>query len=361
MRLTFRAAAIALAALAVLGALAGSSRARSFADLFDRVRESVVVIRTLEHHRSGDNFSDVEVEQGLGSGVIVAPDGLIMTAAHVVNLADEVTVQLADGRKFKAEVIGAAVSADVALIRLTEPPAKLQYARLGDSDKIRIGDEVFVVGAPYGVAHTLTLGHLSGRHRSQGVPDRKRVIEFLQTDAAVNRGNSGGPLFNDQGRVIGVVSRIMSQSGGSEGLGFAVSVNTARSLLLDRPSFWLGVEYFLAGGVFAKALNLPQEAGLLIQRVADHSPGKALGLREGSIPVIIAGRKLILGGDVILNIQNVKVTMDLVDLTEIGHRLASLQPGEMIRIKVLRGGREMDLTAVNRIEGPHGVPGPKGH
>src|SRR5262249_42858521 len=159
-------------------------------------------------------------------------------------------------------------SADVALLQLEGQPPNYIAAKLGDSDSAEVGDEIFVVGAPYGISRTLTAGHVSGRRI---LNTETRSIEFLQTDAAINTGNSGSPIFNLNGEVVGIVSNIMSKSGGSEGLAFASTSNTARRVLLDHKSFWTGIDGVLIEGNLAKALNLTQSAGLLVQRVAEGS------------------------------------------------------------------------------------------
>ena len=180
---------------------------------------------------------------------------------------------------------------------------RIVVAPLGDSDKVEVGDEVFVVGAPYGLSRTLTAGHISGRHSSDNKTIDAALMEFLQTDAAINQGNSGGPMFNMNGEVIGIVTRILSKSGGSEGLGFAATSKMARQLLLDQKPFWSGVEGFLLRGDLAKALNVPQPAGLLVQRVAEGSPAARAGVLAGSMRANIDGENLLLGGDIVLEVN----------------------------------------------------------
>jgi len=205
------------------------SEAKSLSKVFKQVNPAVVVILTKEHGYSklhpGETIT--VTKGGLGSGVVISEDGLVMTSAHVVNVADEVSVHFLDGSKVLAKVISSASQADVALLRLDSVPDDLVAADLGDSDKVSIGDEIFVVGAPYGVDHTLTVGYMSGRRRPKGACSQLVPLEFLQTDAAINQGNSGGPMFSMDGRLIGIVSHILSRSGGSEGLGFATSINSA--------------------------------------------------------------------------------------------------------------------------------------
>ncbi|MCG8376703.1 MAG: trypsin-like peptidase domain-containing protein, partial [Chlorobiales bacterium] len=265
-------------------------------------------------------------------------------AAPVVHVADIVTVRFKDGRKVGARVVGSAVRADVALLRLNEVPDGLTVADLGDSDAMDIGDQVFVVGAPYGIDHTLTVGHVSGRRSLKGFANQLVNIEFLQTDASINRGNSGGPMFNMDGEVVGIVSSISSSSGGSEGLGFAASINTARDLLLKQQSIWTGMEAYFLSGPISKALNVPQESALLVQRVAENSPSKLLGLVPGSIPVRIGREEFLLGGDIILEVQGIPVAADYRTMKALQEAMLFTTSGRSVTIKVLRGGKIINLS-----------------
>ena len=324
--------------------LVSEVEARSLKDVFQRVNPAVVVIVTKEGAFSGA-MPDSPLPRGsLGSGVVVSKDGLVMTAAHVVEVADEVSVHFLDGGNVTAKVVNAALQADVALLKLEIVPENLHAAVLGDSDQVSIGDEVFVVGAPYGIDHTLTVGYMSGRRKSIGVCNQLTPIEFLQTDAAINMGNSGGPMFSVDGKLIGIVSRILSQSGGSEGLGFATSINTAKELLSDQASLWIGLEAYLVAGELAKALNVPQEAGLLVQRVANDSPGSRLGLRPGTVPIRIGREQLFIGGDVILEVQGIPISSDVKETCDIRDSMGGLKDGERIEMKVLRGGKIITLN-----------------
>jgi serine protease Do len=332
----------------VLFSLAGAG---SLSKVFKKVNPAVVVILTTER-----GYSSLQPGQtlsfnkgGLGSGIVISKDGLVMTAAHVVQVADAVVVRFLDGSMVGAKVIGSAPQADVAMLQLNHLPDNLAVADLGDSDEVNIGDEIFVIGAPYGVDHTLTVGYMSGRRHPEAVCNSLLPIEFLQTDAAINKGNSGGPMFSMDGKVIGIVSRILSYSGGSEGLGFAVSINTARELLLKQGSVWTGLEAYLVSGLLAKALNVPQEAGLLIQRVADDSPGHRLGLRPGNIPVEIGGKHLLLGGDIVLEVKGVTVSADFEHTCEIRQKVVGLNHNNL-EMKVLRDGKVVDLAIFKQVE-----------
>jgi S1-C subfamily serine protease len=325
--------------------LSNISEGRSLKDVFERVNPSVVMILTTERSYSRVEPGEQVTSKGLGSGVVISKDGLVMTAAHVVQVADEVVVEFLGGYRIGAKVIGSAARADVALLQLDDVPQNVVPVGLGDADKVSVGEEVFVVGAPYGVSHTLTVGHISGRRKPQTFCDQMVAVEFLQTDAAINKGNSGGPMFSMDGEVIGIVSRFLSQSGGFEGLGFAISINTARALLLEQRSFWTGLEVYVVSGVLAKALNVPQEAGLLVQRVADDSPGYHLGLRAGDIPVRIGREELLIGGDILLEVQGIPISTDPAKMCQIRDTMTGLIPGDRIDVKVLREGHILNLFA----------------
>jgi serine protease Do len=332
--------------LALLGVFStsGAVQAESLRNVFQKISPAVVVIETNEPGIGRSKQGETVTERGLASGVVISREGLIMTAAHVVQVANDVKVQFLDGREVTAGVVSSSVTADVALLRIDPVPDNLAVAELGDSDLVAPGDQVFVVGAPYGIDHTLTVGYLSGRRKPREMCDHLQPVEFLQTDAAINRGNSGGPLCTMDGKVIGIVSHILSQSGGSEGVGFAISVNTAKELLLKKRSFWSGLEFSFLSGDLAHAFNIPQDAALLVQRVADASPGYAMGLRPGTIPARIGGEKLLIGGDIILAIQNIPVSLDVDKSCDLRQTLLNLPPGGRIDIKVLRGGKIVNLT-----------------
>jgi len=325
-------------------------------EAFRKVHQSVVIVRTKEIDVSNSSNQVISIIDGLGSGVLISADGKILTAAHMVQTADVASVEFPDGQEITARVIGADVRSDVALLQLKQIPTGILPATLGDSNKIEVGDQIFVIGAPYGISQTLTAGHLSGRHWLNENDESSTSVEFLQTDAAVNGGSSGSPVFNSDGEVVGIVSRIMSRSGGSEGLAFATASNTAKRFLLDRPPFWSGIDGLLVTGDLAKALNLPQPAGFLVQRVGAGSIGSSLGLNPGTMRATIQGTDIILGGDVILSVNEIQITAsstaDLVgerasdDCYEhIFSNIGALKLGDNLVVQVLREGRVVTLSA----------------
>ncbi|HKQ61238.1 MAG TPA: trypsin-like peptidase domain-containing protein [Candidatus Polarisedimenticolaceae bacterium] len=317
----------------------------SVAELFKRVKDSVVVIRTQESAPLPGTAVKVSVG-GVGSGVLISTEGTILTAAHVVNTAETILVEMANGQGLTGRVVAAEPDADIALVRLEHPVPGARPAVLGDSDRIDVGDAVIVVGAPLGITHSLSVGHVGGRRRQRELFGTFADAELFQTDAAINRGNSGGPMFDMQGQVIGVVTSILSRSGGSEGIGFAVTSNTARRLVLE-PTPWTGLTGLMLSGDLARALNLPAPVGMLVQRVVPGSPAERLGLLAGNLPVELEGETVLLGGDVILEV-------DGIPLARPGAREAILRalrtraPGQALPVVVLRAGQRLELTSPGR-------------
>jgi S1-C subfamily serine protease len=276
--------------------------------------------------------------------VLVGRDGTIMTAAHVVNAMDEIVVELASGESIPARVVASEPAADLSLIKLDRVPAGAAVAPMADSDGVKVGDQVIVVGAPYGLAYSMTVGWISARWPPNSVYKEMPLAEFFQTDAVINAGNSGGPMFNMAGAVVGIVSHNISKSGGSEGLGFVVTINTAKKLLLEERSFWSGVEGRLLTSDLADILNVPGRGlGFLVKTVAAGSPADLIGLRGGKTLATIDGESLVVGGDIILKVAGIPLT-DLASYERIRKALIGLAPGGPITVTVLRGGDVMELT-----------------
>ena len=335
-------------------AISITTNAQQLRDAFRQVNQSVVIVRTKRVEVAPSPDEPMAVIDGLGSGVLISNDGKVLTAAHVVQTADVASVEFSDGQEIIARVIGSDVQSDVALLQLKEMPKGVAPATLGDSDKMEVGDQVFVIGAPYGISQTLSVGHLSGRHRLN-TNNQSTSVEFLQTDAAINTGNSGGPMFDMQGNVIGIVSSIMTHTGGSEGLAFATAANTAKKLLLDRKPFWSGIDALVVAGAMAKALNLPQSAGVLVQRIGDGSIGSQLGINPGTLRATIHGMDILLGGDIILSVNNIAIidpssAQSLGSFTSdenyerIYNSVAALKSGDPLVVTVFREGKVLKLT-----------------
>jgi S1-C subfamily serine protease len=319
----------------------------SLSQVFKRVDPAVVVIRTSERVEAampGVPTGVVLSVAGVGSGVLVSVDGKVVTAAHVVQTADRVDVEFTDGTVVQARIVASDTAADVALLQLERVPPHIAPARFGDSDKTEVGDQVFIVGAPLGITHTLTVGHVSARRQPKATYAGLVATELFQTDAAINRGNSGGPMFDMNGDVIGIVSHMVSVSGGSEGLGFVVTSNMARRLLLEERSVWHGLDGYLLTGELAHAFNLPT-AGLLVQRVAHGSPAERLGLRGGRYTIAINDERLLIGGDVIVAVEGIALA-ETDAYERVRRRLLVIrESGDLMHLSVMRDGKLTELTA----------------
>ena len=316
------------------------------AGLYREVLPTVVTILT---SRQVVTQEGLEQQQSIGSGVLISPECHVLTAAHVVDGADTINVQTHDGKIRAAELLFSEPSADIALIRFVVPEAGLPHARLGDSDRLAIGQLAYAIGSPYGLQESLSVGHISAFRTFGQLYDGTIKAEFIQTDAAINSGNSGGPVFNSQGEVIGIASRILTVSGGFQGLGFVVAINTAKQLVALEDRVWIGIEgIFLDQEQLALLLNLDVQGGLLIQRVAKGSPAEKAGLRGGSLPARILNRDILLGGDLIVEMGE-QETCHAECLARAHRHVAGL---DRIAVKFLRGGKNMetviDVSATRR-------------
>jgi S1-C subfamily serine protease len=328
----------ALVAVALIGLVSAATStiagAQSAADLFGKVATTVVVVRA--------ETADGAVGE-VGSGVVVSSDGRIMTAAHVIQGAAAIKVQFLGGKTVAARVLAAEQAADLGLLQLEQVPPGLEAAKLANSDTVRVGEQVVVVGAPYGLGHALSVGWISARWAPGTVYRAIPLAEFFQTDASINTGNSGGPLFNLGGEVVGIVSHVISKGGGCEGLGFVVTMNTAKQLL-ERRSIWSGVEGQLLSDELADVFNLPPKTGgFLVKSVAKGSTADQMGIRGGRKTATIDGQSLVVGGDIILDVRGLAIAT-AADLAKIRERTSRLEAGAPVSVTVLRAGRQLKLT-----------------
>lgn len=270
----------------------------------------------------------------LGSGFIIDPAGLVVTNSHVIADADEVTVVLNDGSKLKAEVVGRDQKTDLALLRV-KPEKPLKAVKFGDSDKLRLGEWVVAIGNPFSLGGSVTAGIVSARNRdiNSGPYDN-----YIQTDAAINRGNSGGPLFNLEGEVVGVNTAIISPSGGSIGIGFAVPAKTAIAVIDQLRSFgetrrgWLGVRIQQVTDDIAESLNVKPARGALVAGIDDKGPAKPAGIEPGDVIVRFDGREI----------------KEMRDLPRI---VADTPVGKDVEVVVIRKGKEETKTVkLGRLE-----------
>jgi len=267
-------------------------------------------------------------QQGQGSGVIVSSSGQILTNNHVVEGVDKIIVTLSDKREFKAKVVGTDEQTDIAVIQIEGEVKDLPVAALGNSEALRVGEWVIAIGNPFGLSQTVTKGIVSAK----GVHNRgiTNYENFIQTDAAINPGNSGGGLFNLSGELIGINSAILSRSGGFQGIGFAIPVNLAKSIMSDLLKDgkvnrgWLGVSIQDLNPGIAKALNLNPAKGALINEVFENSPAEKGGIKAGDVVRSING----------------KIIEDANDLR---NTVAALRPGENADFEILREGNTLKL------------------
>ena len=330
----------AMLGAAVLQIVVPVAEAQNLNDLFRKVNPSVVVIRA-----RGRDVSNVGITRfsETGSGVLVTADGKVMTAAHVVNAMDEITVEALGGASVPARIIASEPGADLSLLQLERVPAEMKANPMADSRTVKVGDQVMIIGAPYGLAHSMSVGWISARWPPNTVYKSMPLAEFFQTTATINTGNSGGPMFNMAGEVIGIVSHNISKSGGSEGLGFVVTINTAKKLLLERKSFWSGIDGTMLTGDLAAIFNLPEPAGFLVKTVAQGSSGWDMGLLGGDKIATIGGQQIAVGGDVILAVDDMPVGSD-DSVEKIRNRLAAEPAGTPFKMKVLRAGKIVVLV-----------------
>lgn len=266
---------------------------------------------------------------GLGSGIIISPDGYIITNNHVVEGVDRIRVRLLDKREFSAEVVGTDRLSDVAVIKLVMKGESLPVAALGNSDSMEIGDWVLAIGSPFGFTNTVTAGIVSAKGRHAGM---NLYENFIQTDAAINPGNSGGALVNLRGEVIGINDMIVSQSGGYQGIGFAIPINMARKVmesLIYTGSVsrgYLGIRIGDVDPKVAQALGLKDAKGALVQSVEPGQPAEKAGLKKGDVIVEYNGKKV-------------------EDQTQLLDLVGQSAPGSKAKVKAIRDGKEMTVTA----------------
>jgi len=317
--------------------------AQDLTKLYESVHHAVVTIHSTSSELAPEGMKRGTVTvQGLGSGFMISSKQII-TAAHVVVATENIAVEFEDGEKIPAKVISAYKNADVALIELAYAKKNPTVVTLANSDDVKIGERIFIIGAPFGLQHSLSSGYISGRlGHGNKVSNAFTNLEYFQTDAAINTGNSGGPMFNMNGEVVGIVSYILSQSGGFEGLGFAATSKVAKELLIDRNPFYLGIDGMAIGSDIAGIFNLPQSSGFLVQKVVFLSPAGMMGLRGGEYKGTIEGQEIVLGGDIILEVDSIVFSFENLGL--ISENFNQKKKGDGFTLKIIRRGKIMTLN-----------------
>jgi S1-C subfamily serine protease len=290
-----------------------------------------------------DFFYGLVPQEGQGSGFIIDKDGHILTNYHVIADAGQVGVTLHNRKTYRATVVGTDRSHDLAVIQIKAPD--LTPAVLGDSRNLQVGQKVYAIGNPFGLAGTMTRGIVSSI-RSVREPDGMRIDDAIQTDASINRGNSGGPLINTHGDVIGINSAIYTPSGTAAGIGFAIPINTAKLIANDLITegrvrrAYLGVSTLELTAWLAEALDLPVQEGLLVEQATKGGPAAAAGIHGGDRTVQSGMRRLTIGGDVIVGIDGQKVANQF-DMNVLLNRK---RPGDSVTVTVYRGAKKVDVS-----------------
>jgi len=292
-----------------------------------------------------DFFMDPVPVEGAGSGFIIDPRGYILTNFHVVAGAQSIEVILGDKTRSPAKFIGADQRNDVALIKIDPKGKQLAALTLGDSSKLQVGQKVLAIGDPFGFQSTLTTGVVSALGRTVQTSDTTFIDEAIQTDAAINRGNSGGPLLDTHGEVIGINSAIYTPSGTTAGIGFAIPINTAKLIANDLMTegkvrrAYLGVKTIPVEGWLAEALDLPVQQGMLVEEATKGSPAAAAGIHGGDRAAQAGMRRIMIGGDVIVGIDGQKVANQF-DMNVVLNRK---RPGDTVTVTVYRGAKKLDI------------------
>jgi putative serine protease PepD len=292
-----------------------------------------------------DFFMDPVPVEGAGSGFVIDPRGFILTNFHVVQEAQSIEVVLGDRSHYPAKFIGADQRNDVALIKIDPKGKSLVALPLGDSSRLQVGQKVLAIGNPFGFQSTLTTGVVSALGRTVQTSQSTFIDEAIQTDAAINRGNSGGPLIDSHGEVIGINSAIYTPSGTTAGIGFAIPVNTAKRIAHDLMTegrvrqAYLGVQTLSVGGWLAQALDLPVQEGLLIEQVTQGGPAAAAGLHGGDRVALAGMQRIAIGGDVIVAIDG----QQIANQSDMNLVLNRKRPGDTVKVAVYRGGKKLEV------------------
>jgi S1-C subfamily serine protease len=333
-------------------ALAPTSGNLSVEEIYRRSAPGVVQITATTVRQQSDPFNvfpQQQQEQALGSGFVIDKEGHVVTNFHVVQNAQRVQVSFSANDQLDAKVVGSDPSTDIAVLRIDAHSRSLTPLPLGDSDKVTVGDAVVAIGNPFGLARTATAGIVSAVQRRIEAPNRAQIEHAIQTDAAINHGNSGGPLIDRRAQVIGVNAQITTSAGGeqgSSGIGFAIPINTVKTVATQLirsgkvDHAFLGTDAKPITEQLLKLFSFPTRRGLLVQDVTTGSGAEKAGLKAGTTPVVVEGDSYQLGGDIIVAADG-KPTSTFEDLRNL---VARKKPGDSLSLQIYRDGKKKTVT-----------------
>ena len=326
-------------------------------EVYRQARESVVYITSTIYQRDYFFFREIVREaQGIGSGFLINADGHILTNNHVISGSQKIQVTLPDQTQYEARVLVRDPVNDLALIAIDEPDKQFPFLPLGDSDNLQVGQKVLAIGNPLGLDNTLTTGIVSSLERT--IPGQNIELNgMIQTDAAINHGNSGGPLLDSSGNVIGINTAIFGEAG-SIGIGFAMPVNRAKRMLDEfrsglRPaSPSIGVTTIAISGDLAEALEFPRSGGLYVQQVERNSPAASAGLKGGQRVVRYYNGEFLYGGDLIIEVDGKPIERR----DEVSRAAMQKHAGDTLELTILRNGKQSTVTVtLEGYDGPGGA------
>jgi S1-C subfamily serine protease len=324
---------------------ANDTGARSVQDIYRQAGPGVVQV-TSTAVDSGNPFFGPQSQTSLGSGFVVDKDGYIVTNYHVIEGSQEVEVNFSGDDRVPARVVGSDPSTDLAVLKIGTQARALTPLPLGNSDAVRVGDAVVAIGNPFGLERSVTAGIVSALQRDITAPNGYTIDKVIQTDAPINRGNSGGPLLNARGEVIGVNSQIESETGGNVGIGFALPVNTVKEVLAQIKEngrvehAYLGVEMQAITDELTETFNLPVDEGVMIVSVVDDSPADQAGLKGGDQAVIVEGTSYVLGGDIVTRADGQSVP----DPDALRRVIREKAPGDPLTLNIQRGDSQRTVS-----------------